>query len=88
MIYQGVKVFIDGRSDLYGDAFMKRYVETVTLKDGKLLPSLLDEYRIGWTVFPPEMAAVALLDRMPGWRRVHADKVAVVHMRLSAGAAR
>ena len=87
LIYQGVKVFIDGRSDLYGDAFMKRYVEAVTLKDGKLLPSLLDEYRIGWTLFPPEMAAVALLDRMPGWRRVHADKVAVVHMRLSAGAA-
>jgi hypothetical protein len=29
-----------------------------------------------------------MLDRLPGWRRVHADSVAVVHVREDALAAR
>ena len=88
LIYNRVPVFIDGRADMYGDAFLKRYIEALGMSDPAALPQLLDQYRIGWTLLAPGTSAVAMLDRLPGWRRVHADSVAVVHVREDALAAR
>ena len=80
LIFQGIKVFIDGRADFYGDAFMKRYAQAVTLVSDQL-PQLLDEYSIAWTLFAPERPAVQMLDHLPGWHRLYGDGVAVVHVR-------
>jgi len=80
LIFQGIKVFIDGRADFYGDAFMKRYAQAVTLVSDEL-PQLLDQYRIAWTLFAPERPAVQMLDHLPGWHRLYGDGVAVVHVR-------
>ena len=88
LISQGVKVFIDGRSDMYGDAFMKRYLDALLLKEPQLLLPLLDEYRVGWTFLAPGTPAIAVLDRLPGWRRAHADDLAVVHVRVPEPAPR
>ncbi len=44
---------------------------------------MLAEYRIAWTIFPPDSQAVAALDRMPGWRRLYADAIAVVHVKAA-----
>ena len=86
LIFKGTPVFIDGRADMYGDALMKRYLATTTtLADPQALPKLLDEYHIGWTLLHPSTPALFSLDRMPGWRRVYADAVAVVHMRVPDG---
>ncbi|WP_330834174.1 hypothetical protein [Piscinibacter sp.] len=82
LIFQGVKVFLDGRADMYGDAFVQRTVAGLTLADRKTLLDLLEAHRIGWTLLMPGTPAIAVLDELPGWRRVHADNVAVVHMRL------
>ncbi|MGA7084869.1 MAG: hypothetical protein WB005_17070, partial [Pseudolabrys sp.] len=40
---------------------------------------LLDGYRIQANVLAPSTPAVALLDRLPNWKRAYADDVAVVH---------
>lgn len=88
LISKNVKVFIDGRSDMYGDAFMKRYLEALQLKDPQLLLPLLDEHRVGWTLLAPGTPAIAVLDRLPGWRRAYADDLAVVHVRVPATAPR
>lgn len=81
LIYAGIPPFIDGRADMYGDDFLKEYMEAVSLKSSDGLPKLLQKYRIEWTLMPPESAAVALLDHLPEWRRLYADKVAVVHVK-------
>lgn len=81
LIFRGIPVFIDGRSDMYGDALLKRYVEALQLKESDDLLRLLADYRIGWTLLEPGTPALALLDRLPEWRRVYADAVAVVHVR-------
>jgi hypothetical protein len=81
LIYNRIPVFIDGRADMYGDALLKRYLDALNLRAPGALPQLLDDYHIGWTLLEPGTPALALLDRMPGWKRVHADPVAVVHMR-------
>lgn len=88
LIYSGVPVFVDGRADMYGDALLKRYNGALSLQEPADLPRLLKDYRIGWTLLEPHTPALALLDRMPGWRRVHTDAVAVVHVRDGSSAAR
>lgn len=81
LIHAGVAPFIDGRTELYGGAFVLRHHRAVALEDLPDFLHLLDEYKIGATLFPPERAAVALLDRLPGWHRLHSDDIAVVHVR-------
>jgi hypothetical protein len=80
LAFVGVPPFIDGRAELYGDEFIKRYVQAMLLESDEL-PKLLDQNGIAWTLIAPERPAVLLLDHLPGWRRLYADDVAVVHVR-------
>ena len=80
LIYEGIPPFIDGRAELYGDEFVKRYVQAMLL-DSDELPKLLDQNGISWTLIAPERPAALLLDHLPGWRRLYDDDVAVVHVR-------
>ncbi len=80
LIFAGTPPFIDGRAELYGDEFIKRYVQAMLLESDEL-PKLLDQYGIAWTLIAPERPAALLLDNLPGWRRLYADDVAVVHVR-------
>jgi hypothetical protein len=81
LIYAGIPVFIDGRGELYGRTLMLRHHRAITLDDVPDFLRLLDVYRIGATLLTPATPAVALLDRLPGWQRVYADGIAVVHKR-------
>ena len=83
LIFSGIKTFIDGRADMFGDPFLKRYYEAVHGQSDEL-PDLLQQYKIAWTIFPPDARAVALIDKLPGWRRFYADKTAVVQVRDGA----
>ena len=81
LVYAGVPTFIDGRTELYGGAFLARHTRAVTLADLPDFLKLLDEYKIGATLLTPATPAVALLDMQPGWTRLYADDVAVAHIR-------
>ena len=83
LIFSDIEPFVDGRIDMYGDAFMRDYADAVSAKDDKL-SQLLDRYHIAWTLLQPGMPAVGFLDRSPGWERVYADANAVVHRRRAA----
>jgi hypothetical protein len=83
LIFQGIPPYIDGRSDMYGDDFLKRYVEaTRGITDD--LPQLLDDNHSGWTLFAAGTPAVTLMDHLPGWQRFYADDTAVIHIRSAA----
>lgn len=81
LIFQGIPTFIDSRAELYGAAFLARYMRAIALEDLADFVKLLDEYKIDSTLLFPSTAAVGLLDRLPEWERVYADQVAVVHVR-------
>lgn len=81
LMLAGMPPFIDGRADLYGDSFVSNYVKAVGLASPEGFYAILEKYEIGWTLFPPSAPVVALLDRLPGWKRFHADNVAVIHVR-------
>jgi hypothetical protein len=87
LLFVGRRPYIDGRAELYGDAFMQRYTEAVTLTSDKL-PEILAQDNIAWTLFDPSRPAVKLLDHLPGWRRLYADDSTVVHVRDDAVSAR
>jgi hypothetical protein len=79
LIFRGIKPFIDGRY-FYGDAFITRHFKAVAALDNEL-SQLLSQYNIKWTLLSPTNPAVTLLDHLPGWRRLYADDIAVVHVR-------
>jgi hypothetical protein len=79
--FVGVAPFIDGRAELYGQAYVLRHDRALSLQNLPDFLRLLDEYRVGATLLTPSTPAVALLDRLPEWKRVYADDVAVVHTR-------
>ncbi len=80
LIWQGVPVFIDSRSELYGDRGLAQYGE-LTKADRVLFDKVVARYAIGWTILSPSQPLARLLDADPAWRRVYADRFAVVHVR-------
>ena len=57
--------------------------ETFGSAPGALL--VLVDQEVGWTMLQVGTPAALLLDRLPGWVRIHADETAVVHRRLAPG---
>jgi hypothetical protein len=82
MIFAGVRPFIDGRSDMYGDRFTRTYFAAQS-GGARGLDALADRYGIGWTIFSADNPVVSTLDGDPKWRRVYSDQIAVVHQRLA-----
>jgi hypothetical protein len=83
LAFAGVPDFIDGRIEMFGNRFLADDVAAES-GDAAMLARLLAEYRIGWTLLAPQAGAVTVLDRLPGWRRVYADRFAVIHARTGA----
>ncbi|TAJ34615.1 MAG: hypothetical protein EPO67_05820 [Reyranella sp.] len=81
LIHAGVPTFIDGRGELYGGDFIKRYADTIGLRGGEPLEQLLEHNRIEWTLMPADQPANRLLARLPGWRQAYADEAAVIFVR-------
>ncbi len=80
LIFSGVPSFIDGRIELYGNDFLARHVAAESGSE-PVLQQLLARHRIGWTLLLPRSGAAGVMDRLPGWERVHADDRAVIHRR-------
>ncbi len=78
LILEGVKVFTDGRTDLYGDAFLNDYDRM--MKDRRALGDGLQKWKIQWTILPPGPTADTM-DTLPGWHRSYSDAFAVVHIK-------
>lgn len=84
LILAGIKPYIDGRSDMYGDAFVKEY-KAITDGDAAAFRRAVERWDLQWAMTPFKYERlVGLLDREPGWRRIHADAVGVIHVRSAA----
>jgi hypothetical protein len=70
------KVYIDGRSDIYGDRPIREYAEAIAVHTDPAI--LLDRYAVTDVVFWPDSALARWLDANPGWRRVFTDDQAVI----------
>jgi len=82
LIFRGIPTFIDGRIELFGNAFLARYLDAES-GDERVLGDLLDSWKIGWTLLEPRQRAVGCLDHLPGWRPVYRDARAVIYVRTA-----
>lgn len=82
LILAGVRPYIDGRADMYGDAFLEDYIKMVNEGDRARFARAVEKYGIRWTMLRPKNALTKVLDASPEWRRVYADEQGVIHSRL------
>jgi hypothetical protein len=75
---------VNGRADVYGDDFM-RADSRINGGDIAALNREAEKWGITWTIFSPQTPIVARLDADPGWKRLHTDRWAVVHVRKPPG---
>jgi hypothetical protein len=82
MIWRQMPVFIDGRAELYGEAFEMAYYRAMQLKDVGQFLDILKTWDIDAVLLTPGTPAVGLLDHTAGWQRVYSDGNAVLHVRV------
>jgi hypothetical protein len=81
LLGQGVPTFIDGRGELYGGDFIRRYSQAVNLRGDARLEEMLDRYLVEWTFLTKDAPANKLLARLPNWRLAYSDDQAVIYVR-------
>ena len=81
LIFSGIRPFIDGRSDMYGDEVVIQY-KAITEGDTEALDAVVRRWDIRWAILPLRYKKlIALLDRSPGWRAIHKDQVGAIYVR-------
>jgi hypothetical protein len=83
LVFRGIKPFIDGRADMYGDDFFSRHM-SVMRGDPAAFDKLVAQYHVDWTLLQPREPLANQMDSKPGWRRIYSDRWAVVHARVAA----
>lgn len=78
-LYPDYAVFVDGRSDMYGDDFVLEYIRVSRGEPG--WRATLDRYGIRTVLVKPDSALVKLLRQNDEWRGVYEDAHAVVFTR-------
>jgi hypothetical protein len=82
LILAGMRPYIDGRAEMYGDEFFADYVK---ISDGDMtrFDRALNRYDIRWTMLPNDDGAlIKQLDSSASWRRLYSDRVGVIHVRV------
>jgi hypothetical protein len=73
------KVFIDGRADMYGEKIFGDYRKIVGIE--KEIDELLENYEIGWILFPPDTPLFRYLMATGRWREIYRDDQAAILLR-------
>jgi hypothetical protein len=83
LILSGIRPYIDGRGDMYGDELVLGYA-TISNGNAAAFDAAVRRWNIGWVMLPNwNVKLTALLDRSPAWRRAYRDKVGVIYVRRS-----
>jgi hypothetical protein len=72
-------VFVDGRTDLYGDAFLSQYLQVQAARPG--FEDVLEVYEVDWVLMPAESTLGTQLACRSAWQRAYRDDVATVWIR-------
>jgi hypothetical protein len=72
-------VFVDGRTDLYDNEFLREYLALVWCQPG--WEQKLDDWGINLVLIEPESTLARLLQEHPDWQQTISDEIAVVFVR-------
>jgi len=78
-LYPRYKVFMDGRSDMYGEPILKEYSKVAAIEQG--WKDVLDKYDINYIFYYTDSVLVRHLLTDAGWRGIYSDNVASIFLR-------
>jgi hypothetical protein len=78
-LYPRYKVFIDGRSDMYGEPILKEYLKVAHIEAG--WKEALAKYDINYIYFYTDSVLARHLLTDSGWRGIYSDNVASIFLR-------
>jgi hypothetical protein len=73
-------IYIDGRSDIYGDGPIREFADAVQLRTDP--QAVFDKYEIDYILYGVDQDLAAWIDDSSGWQRVYTDPLAAVWVRL------
>jgi len=82
LLWRGFKVFIDGRADVYLDAFMDEYVLAYQLRGDWRQP--LERYGVDYVLIESGASLSTLLQESKEWTLAYRDDVAVIFERAGS----
>jgi hypothetical protein len=83
LILSGIRPYIDGRGDMYGDELVLGFA-SITNGNQQALSEAVRRWNIRWAILPKtNVKLTALLDRSADWRRIKADKVGAIYVRIA-----
>ena len=78
-LWPAYHVFMDGRSDMYGEKFGADYLKIANVQPG--WKDTLKSYGIDWVVFDTQSALSAALQEQTDWQPIYSDIVATIFVR-------
>ena len=70
------RVFIDSKSDFYGEDFVRQYAQVITQQDG--WEDVLKQYDVDWAILPIDEPAAKAIQRDLGWKAIYEDETAII----------
>jgi hypothetical protein len=80
-LYPQYHVFFDGRSDMYGEEFLRKYMKVIELNYS--WKEILREFRIDWMLLPAEDGLATAVKESREWNVIYDDQVSVILVRKS-----
>jgi hypothetical protein len=75
-LYPNYRVWVDGRTDLYGDVFLEEFLRVYWAQEG--WQQQLENDRIQSVIVPPSSPLARSLIASPQWQRIYEDREAVI----------
>jgi hypothetical protein len=75
----GEPVFVDGRTDIYEDEFLRDYIQVTFIRPG--WKEVLDRYGVRLALTERDSFLAAILATQPEWRLAYGDDQAVIYVR-------
>jgi hypothetical protein len=70
------RVFIDSKSDFYGENFVRKYGMVILLQEG--WEEVLDQYDVSWAILPTDERAAHAIQSDLGWAAIYRDDTTVI----------
>lgn len=84
LILKGIRPYIDGRGDMYGDELVVGYARIVH-GDSQALNAAVQRWNIRWAIISKHNERLEkILSTAPGWQLLKNDKVGAIYVRSSA----
>ena len=80
LILSGIRPYIDGRGDMYGDALVLGF-SRITHGDASAFDQAVQRWNIRWAMVPNDDKALIALLEQSRWRKIHADRVGAIYAR-------